>query len=1208
MTMQRMLSLRLMRRLLLVSSLSLIGVGLGWMITPAAAAPGDVSPDAVWTELGGFAGLSGPAAAAGRDVFVPPAGTPIFQLDRPALQRMLDTVPLEFTDRARSEQVVLTLPTPDGAFARFRVLESPILSPELAARHPELRTYLGQGLDDPTASVRFDLTPRGFHAMVLSAEGTWYVDPETPGQIERYASYRRADLTPPGGFTCHFEPESVSRELPPLWTAPPSGATLRTYRLAMTATGEYTNYFGGVTQAQAALTTTVNRVTGIYERDLAIRLNIVFFNIYADSLTDPFPDGDKATLQLTRNQEDLDDKLGPENYDIGHIVSRGGGGGLASFGVCASNKARGGTSSHTPEGDPFDVDYVAHEMGHQFHADHTFNGTTSSCGGGNRVASSAYEPGSGSTIMAYAGICDTEDLQPHSDPYFHTRSFDQITDFREGGGTCGVATSTGNTPPSVSAGPDYTIPRETPFTLTAVGADPDGDAITYCWEEYDLGAATPPDNTVDGPLFRSFNPTTSPSRTFPRLSNIVSGISSQWERLPIVDRTMDFRCTVRDNRAGGGGVNYDMVTVTVAGDPFAVTYPNGGENLTAGSPVTVTWTVGGGSVASEVNILLSTDGGSTFDVLAAGVPNDGAQEVTLSCTETTRARIRVEAVDNIFFDLSDTDFRISDPEPVISAVTVNGGAVDAGCEFTVTFSATVGDNCDLPASAVDASVALLTGNATLGTPVINKSQVDGKTVAVSGSVLVSGLTGSPATVRVTVSATDVNGHFASASGEGDVSDTTPPQVICPPDVVVECTSYGGTPADDPQLASFFSGAAASDNCDPSPTIDNDAPSFFDVGATPVVFTATDASGNASSCTAMVTVVDTTPPEIMVELNRNCLWSPNHKLAEIEATVTVTDVCDPNPTFLLRRITSNEPDDEQGDGHTIDDIQDAEVGSDDTVFSLRSERMGGGEGRVYTIIYKAMDAHGNESYDTTYVRVPHDRGGGAVCATGFAAGGLSLDESASSYTLVIPSGAGFDASRVLPLEVYVGNILGVVKPDYDLVTEVTGDGLPDLLLMYDGGTVRRLAAASSDLGSDPGKVKANPKPSPLGLHYRTVDGTDYLVPDILALGEPITISTLLPWGAGSGSGAPEEPGPGTDPSTAQEPGTLVLPASGPVVIEVYNVLGQRVRTLVNEDLTAGTHRITWDGRDGIGRTVPSGMYFYRIQAPGLTEVKKVFVVR
>src|SRR4030095_13756969 len=231
-------------------------------------------------------------------------------------------------------------------------------------------------------------------------------------------------------------------------------------------------------------------------------------------------------------------------------------------------------------------------------------GITSNCGGGNRSASAAYEPGSGSTIMAYAGICGSQDLQPHSDDYFHVKSLEQIiAHITSGGGSgCPVSTATGNTPPTVNAGSDFTIPKSTPFTLTATGSDVNGDSLTYCWEEYDLSASSPPDTDADGlprPIFRSFNPVAGQSRTFPKLSDILNNVSTIGEKLPTITRTMTFQVTARDNRANGGAVSSDTALVSVAGTsgPFQVTQPNTAVSWTGGSTQSVTWDVANSNIA-----------------------------------------------------------------------------------------------------------------------------------------------------------------------------------------------------------------------------------------------------------------------------------------------------------------------------------------------------------------------------------------------------------------------------------------------------------------------------------------------------------------------------------------------------------------------------------------------------------------------------------
>jgi hypothetical protein len=644
------------------------------------------------------------------------------EVDVDALESLLARAPVEGSAARGAAPLLIALPYPDGTDRLFRIEESPILEPGLAASFPEIRTYAAKGIDDPTATARLSLTSLGFHGMVLSTAGTVYIDPYRRWDARYVLSYFKRDARKPEGEAFHCDvkdgdvkdggtrDERPENEAEPdalhALTAAASGTQLRTYRLALAGTGEYSTAVCApnpvaVACSLNAMAVSMNRVDAVYEREVAIRMVMIANNnliVYTNGATDPYTNGNGITM-LGQNQTNLDSVIGTANYDIGHVFSTGGGG-VASQGPCSNgNKARGVTGRGVPIGDPFDIDYVAHEMGHQFGAAHTFNGTTGSCGGGNRAGTSAYEPGSGTTIMAYAGICGAEDIQPNSDDTFHVRSFDQIVAFSTtgGGNSCAVTTTTGNAAPTVNAGAAFTIPMQTPFTLTGSATDPDGDSLTYMWEEFDLGSASPPntDAAAVRPIFRSFVPLTVPSRTFPRLSDILNNVATLGESMSMRNRTMTFRLTARDNRTGGGGVNYASTTVTVntAAGPFAVTQPNSAVSWAGNSSQTVTWNVAGTSAApvscANVAIELSTDGGNTFPAaLAASTANDGSEAVTLPNTPTAQARVRVSCVGNVFFDISNANFTIvADsglPAPTLTSISPTSGNIGGGTPVTLT--------------------------------------------------------------------------------------------------------------------------------------------------------------------------------------------------------------------------------------------------------------------------------------------------------------------------------------------------------------------------------------------------------------------------------------------------------------------------------------------------------------------------------------------
>jgi hypothetical protein len=613
---------------------------------------------------------------------------------------------MEFSQAAAGKPVTLTLPSPDGTFARFSIAESPIMAPELAARFPEIKTYSGQGIDDPAATTRFDWTPNGFHGIVLSEKGTVLIEPTEMGDTQHYIVYFQKDVVAGSGecdVTQEEQEEAIARtqnskKSSGITPAVSSGATLRTYRLAVAATAEYTQTYGGgtVNGALNSITTTINLVDAIYERDVAIRLTLIAGEtsiIFTDTATDGYT-SDNVNSLINENQTVLTSVIGAANYDVGHVFDgRSLSGGFFSWqgqaflsSVCVDNfKARGVDIFRSLSPNSVYTYYsAAHELGHQFGASHTFNATSGTCGG-QRIASTAYEPVNGSTIMAYRLACAPEDLMS-TDTYFHNASIEQIVNYTTNGNgnSCAVQSATGNNPPAVNAGPSYTIPMGTPFILTATGSDPDGDALTFGWEEFDLGTAAPP-STDDGsrPIFRSFLPTTSPSRTFPRFTDIFTGSPTLGESLPVTTRTMNFRVTARDNRTGGGGVNSAATTVNVRADagPFTLTQPASGATWPAGSNQTVNWNVAATNAGlvncANVRITLSTNGVSFPIVLAENTPNDGSETVTIPGTPTGSARVKVEAVGNIFFNIS-SGFTItgsSNTVPTISGFTPTSGLV-----------------------------------------------------------------------------------------------------------------------------------------------------------------------------------------------------------------------------------------------------------------------------------------------------------------------------------------------------------------------------------------------------------------------------------------------------------------------------------------------------------------------------------------------------
>ncbi len=652
----------------------------------------------------------------------------VFRSDLQTLRAKLSSAPAEFTEQAISAPLTISLPMPDGSMSLFIVTEYRMMEEALAQKFPEFRTYSIKGVSDPFAAGKIDITSHGFHAMVLTPRGTYFVDPYSTKDLEHYISYFKDNYTNRQDFECLTEDlQSETNNNPNQYRGGiVAGPQLRSYRLALAATGEYTVYHGGTVQAgMAAIVTAMNRVNGVYEKDLCARMILIANNdliVYTNGSTDPYSNNNGGSM-LSQNQNNLDNVIGSANYDVGHVFSTGGGGVAFLRCVCVNGiKAQGVTGLPSPIGDPFYIDYVAHEMGHQFGGNHSFNSVSSSCGGGNRNGGTAWEPGSGSTIMAYAGICGGDNLQPNSDDYFHTGNFTEMSAFIQlgNGNTCATITNTGNTPPTITMpSGGWVIPVRTPFKLTGSATDTETpNSLTYCWEQTDLGPAGTWNNpSGNAPIFRSFKPDTSATRLFPKLANILNNNTTIGELLPTYTRDLTFTLTVRDNAPNGGGVNSEFIqfTANAAAGPFQVTYPNTAVTLNSNTPHTITWDVANSNVApvncASVNIKLSTNGGQTFPVtLASNTPNDGTQEVTLPSINNATARISVEAVGNIFFDICNANFTISNQTLVSNIGTGIPERFSLSQNYPNPFNPSTKLNFDLPLnSSVDLRVYDMTG-------------------------------------------------------------------------------------------------------------------------------------------------------------------------------------------------------------------------------------------------------------------------------------------------------------------------------------------------------------------------------------------------------------------------------------------------------------------------------------------------------------------
>ncbi|TDH20683.1 T9SS type A sorting domain-containing protein [Segetibacter sp. 3557_3] len=655
-----------------------------------------------------------------------PTAFKLFNLNAAPFQQQLFAI---VGASAAKRATVISIPNADGNLEDFEVVEASNFEPELQARFPEIRAFSGKGITDKFATLKLSISPDGVQTMVFRTDNdNEFIEPYSKDRkvYAVYRSHREKGQLP---WNCTTEEKQlaadINSQVAPVARTGSSSGQLKTLRLAQSCNGEYANYFGATSASQvglvmAAFNATLTRCNGIYEKDLALHLNLIPTTtsvIYYNPSTDPYTTMSSWNQQL---QTTLTNVIGNDNYHIGHMFGASGGGGNAGCIGCVCidptsrtplGKGSGITSpaDGVPMGDNFDIDYVAHEVGHQLGANHTFSKSLEGTGVNKEV-------GSGITIMGYAGIT-AQDVAPHSIDIFHQTSIEQIQ-ANLAGKSCPVSVSAGNTAPVIAPVSNYTIPISTPFALTASATDADRDALTYCWEQNDnsttsgTGSVASP-TKLTGPNWLTFPASQSGTRSFPTLATILRGAmitgplaggdaGANIEALSSVTRALNFRVTVRDNHPYSATSVAQtsfadvVVNVTNTAGPFKVTAPDTNVSLPAGSETIVTWSVNGTNTGvvncQAVNILLSTDGGTTFTTLVSGTANDGDEVVRLPATSGTTNRIKVEAVGNIFFDISDANFTIGQATVTCANPTALTASAITSTSATVSWTAAAGAN------------------------------------------------------------------------------------------------------------------------------------------------------------------------------------------------------------------------------------------------------------------------------------------------------------------------------------------------------------------------------------------------------------------------------------------------------------------------------------------------------------------------------------
>lgn len=610
-----------------------------------------------------------------------------YKLDAHDLGQRLAIAPSEEIAINMTSDVIIDLPMEDGTLRSFYMYESPVMAPALAEKYSSIKTYKGVCVDNKLINVRLDITPEGFHAAIHAPQGIFYIDPYD-SDLTAYLAYNVKDdqQEETRDIPLCGNKENGKPHLSPLTVKTQTRSVsvpLRKYRLAIATTGEFGEWKGSPEKTMSDIVTGLNRMNQVFENEASIRYELIADNdklFHYDPTSDPYTNTASGSSMLGLNTNVIAGIVGLNAFDLGHVYSTGCDvGGVAALGSLCNQQLKGAgvTCFYGSDINFFAVSVTAHEIGHQMAASHTFN----HCNGGNESLGTGFEPGSGSTIMSYAGLCGDRNVQDRADDYYHTGSLVQIYNHTRAGiaDNCGEKIDFNNHEPVIAVSDVFEkelyIPTSTYFFLEGSATDEDGDTLTYAWDGMNTGPLSPLGAPLgSAPHFRAYKPSTSSTRYVPNVLDIFNNRSTKLEVLPDEDMEILFNLTVRDNHWNGGTAVWERVSFDVVKTQGTFGFTgdaDGGNSYTVGDEVEVTWDVAGTDQkpidAPLIDIYFYEGKAQDFDInnltiLEKGVPNDGSQKVRLPDMPTEKGRFVIKASDNIFFDISIKNIQVQATE------------------------------------------------------------------------------------------------------------------------------------------------------------------------------------------------------------------------------------------------------------------------------------------------------------------------------------------------------------------------------------------------------------------------------------------------------------------------------------------------------------------------------------------------------------------